>query len=630
MKVKAKNAASHFFPNTSFQFVYLEAVANAIDAGASDIKIHVEIAAFADPSSLKITITDNGGGFDDENFERFSNLLDTADPQHKGIGRLIFLNYFSKVAIDSHYGASRRSFVFSHDFEGESSVEATPVEKRETVIKLERYHRERIYKYEYLSHQWLKDLILRHFMLKMYQIKLSSGDLSVSIKVDTDVPSPDHNFHGGLSKLDLSDLPDLKERLTADSFQLAGSVKMLYAIERDLERPKSFVSAICVDNRTLPIDLIPERNYPDGYQIVFLLCSDYFDGKSNNTREELDLDDATKQRVKALFVQIVSSLLREEIPEINEKNDLVSASLESQYPHLAGYFNEHSIGLLDKSSVVQSAQYKFFADQREILEADELSDDQYQLSLDFSSRILTEYILYRSKIIQKLKEMDKSCNEKEIHNLLVPKNQIFHQNSRINDIFLNNAWVLDDKYMSYSKVISDLDLEKIFAELGEHGSHHYAERESGRPDITVVFSRDPESSDVVDVVVVELKKLGLDLAKKEEVISQLQQRARRLLEFYPNKIQRVWFYGIIDLDKELIASLIEREYVPIFSQGSVYYKKQKIVINLESRLVHDADFFILSYDTMLADAEVRNSAFLELLRESLKVAAEGKNPSSLI
>ena len=40
MEVNLKQAISMFFSQSSFDMVYLEAVANALDAGASNIQIH--------------------------------------------------------------------------------------------------------------------------------------------------------------------------------------------------------------------------------------------------------------------------------------------------------------------------------------------------------------------------------------------------------------------------------------------------------------------------------------------------------------------------------------------------------------------------------------------------------------
>jgi DNA mismatch repair ATPase MutL len=76
MKVNSKTAASLFFRSASLEFVYFEAIANSIDSGSSDITVAVDIDSFSEPESLKISILDNGKGFDDENYSRFCMLLE--------------------------------------------------------------------------------------------------------------------------------------------------------------------------------------------------------------------------------------------------------------------------------------------------------------------------------------------------------------------------------------------------------------------------------------------------------------------------------------------------------------------------------------------------------------------------
>jgi hypothetical protein len=80
----------------------------------------------------------------------------------------------------------------------------------------------------------------------------------------------------------------------------------------------------------------------------------------------------------------------------------------------------------------------------------------------------------------------------------------------------------------------------------------------------------------------------------------------------------MWFYGIIDFDDELLASLDEDGYIKLFSEGEVFYKKQTIVVSRDPLIRLHADIFLLSYQTMLRDAEVRNSTFLSLLKQGLK------------
>ena len=617
MRVKTKNATTLFFSGTSLEYVYFEAIANSIDAGATEITLNIRISSFTESDSLSVTVIDNGNGFNDESFERFCNLLDRPDEQHKGIGRLAYLSYFEKVNVQSFFDNKKRSFVFDAEFDGDNHFEEAQNEPNRTTIELTGYYRDRIHSYNYISHSHLRQAILYHFLPRLYQLKLDGKDLSIAVSVETEVPSPEHGFFGGRSHLRLIDLPDLHERVIPDDADLVGQFRLLYSIELNTGIT-SVVTALCADNRTLPMNIISENNFPPGADFIFILYSDYFNGKTNATREAFTFDEPIKKRIKRVFTNLVSDVINAEIPEIKARNISVQESLQQQYPHLVGFFDEPAIGLADKRSIVEGAQYKFFAAQKEILEADKLSDDQYDLSLNFSSRILTEYILYRSKIIQKLKDMSSGNQEREIHSLIVPQRQVLHRSQKVNDIFLNNAWVLDDKYMSYAKVLSDIEIERIYTELGSEGYHEYSENGSGRPDITIIFSRDPEASDTVDVVVVELKRLGLDLAKKEEIISQLRQRARRLLELYPQRIQRMWFYGIIDFDAELRAFLKEDGYIRLFSVGEVYYKKQSIVVTMEPLIESNADIFLLSYQTMLQDAEIRNSTFLTLLKEGLQ------------
>ena len=91
MKIETENALELFFPKTALSLVYFEAIANSLDANASNIDINIYIEDKTASHSLKIDITDDGDGFTEENFNRFEKLLNPKDKSHKGIGRLVFL-----------------------------------------------------------------------------------------------------------------------------------------------------------------------------------------------------------------------------------------------------------------------------------------------------------------------------------------------------------------------------------------------------------------------------------------------------------------------------------------------------------------------------------------------------------
>lgn len=73
-----------FFSQSSFDMVYLEAVANALDAGASKIHIHFSVSTLSNIKSFRLTISDNGIGFTDERYTKFCRLLevDKDDKNH--------------------------------------------------------------------------------------------------------------------------------------------------------------------------------------------------------------------------------------------------------------------------------------------------------------------------------------------------------------------------------------------------------------------------------------------------------------------------------------------------------------------------------------------------------------------
>lgn len=61
MEIEVKKATQIFFPNASFEMIYLEAFANALDAGADEFKIDINVNGTNpdDLKSLTIKILDN-------------------------------------------------------------------------------------------------------------------------------------------------------------------------------------------------------------------------------------------------------------------------------------------------------------------------------------------------------------------------------------------------------------------------------------------------------------------------------------------------------------------------------------------------------------------------------------------
>ena len=66
MKVNLRKAMNKFFSNPAFEMIYSEAMANALDANATRLRIDISLESFDRPETLSIKIQDNGNGFSEE------------------------------------------------------------------------------------------------------------------------------------------------------------------------------------------------------------------------------------------------------------------------------------------------------------------------------------------------------------------------------------------------------------------------------------------------------------------------------------------------------------------------------------------------------------------------------------
>jgi len=393
-------------------------------------------------------------------------------------------------------------------------------------------------------------------------------------------------------------------------------MELHYSIKMHENTAETFIiTALCIDNRTYNLhDIISVENLPPGYEIIFLLSSIMFNGQVDPSRQTLTIKEDTLKLTRKIFRDKISEILQKEIPSIIERNEKTKESLTKTYPHLVGYFEEDEIGVISRAKSIETAQKKFLRDQKEILEATTLDDEKYEQALDLSSRSLAEYILYREKIINKIESITSKDSEADVHDLILPKRSILKENEKLESIYNNNLWLLDNRYMTYNTAMSERTMKEVIDEITQEA---ISDSDDGRPDIAIIFSENPESNEnkTVDVVIVELKKRGIKLAKTEEVISQLKQRAIKLMKYYPTKIQRIWFYGIVEFNDEFKLSLKNDDYTPLYSKDSLYYKENKIYLDLESEKPYFIGTYILSIDAFIKDAKAHNETFLNILKD---------------
>ena len=64
-------------------------------------------------------------------------------------------------------------------------------------------------------------------------------------------------------------------------------------------------------------------------------------------------------------------------------------------------------------------------------------------------------------------------------------------------------------------------------------------------------------------------------------------------------------------------SLIEDGFKELFSHGHMFFKPQNVIVYDENKPFR-IDLFIMTYESMIDDAESRNNTFLRILKSSIQ------------
>ena len=624
MQVNIKQAIRLFFSNPSLDMVFIEAIANSLDADASKISICISIDELGKQETLKITVQDNGVGFTQERYGKFCKLLQVEDSTHKGVGRLVYLYYFDTIEVSSVFNKQHRTFLYNTSFdEANSNMVLEPIDSQEqrTILNFSNCTLKRLSSYNSILPDSLKRMILEEFLPRFYVYKEEGKEIEIDIELKIGKVKKNQFIGNRKVTISLNDLPVLKvEEVNASQIRMFEDMVLQYSIEKKENYVAPFIiTALCIDNRAYKLsDIISSDNIPWGYDLIFLLKSSIFNGQVDPSRQTLTLRDELLKSVKKIFRTKIANIIQQDIPSFKESNEKTRLSLSKSYPHLLGYFEDEEIGIVSRSKSLEIAQQKFLRDQKTVLEAEYLDGEKYEKAMDLSSRSLAEYILYREKIISKLETITNKDSEATIHNLILPKRSILKNNQNVTAIYNNNLWLLDNKYMTYTTAMSERTMQEVVEEITQGVEH---ESDPNRPDLAIIFSDNPEDlSCKVDVVIIELKKRGIKLSKTEEVISQLKQRATKLMNYYPNRIQRIWFYGIVEFNDEFKLSLKNEHYTPLFSKDTLYYKENEWYLSLESDIPYKVGTYILSIDAFIKDAKAHNEIFLNILKEGFKVS----------
>ncbi len=614
MDINLKVATSRLFPKSKFEMIYFEAVANALDAGATVIDIDI---VYRNSDFEKFTIIDNGCGLNEENYNRFSELMEAKDNAHKGQGRLVYLIYFENIEIiskfkDSTNNIKKREFSFNYNFDKEygKGTEQINGEGNRGGTKLSFLGKLKdLYRIKSIQANNIKEEILAEFLPCLYKMK--QEDISLIINIKSNI-----NDEECISIIDVNDIPDFhcKSFPTIELIPennngtlLRDPNSYLYYSVRSLDNEKqsSIITSFAIDNRAKKIEIFDKSNYLPGVEAIFFLTSKHFEGCIDPTRQELTLEKKEMDAVERTLKRYIREILEDKFESEYKKNiEQQSSFVENRFPHLMGYVDSSQLGFQSTEKVIQSAQNKFFRKEFGILQKEKISEDDYEEIIELSARNLTEYILFRQIQIDALLEISNKNSEYEIHNTITPIKSIIYADDKKSNLFKNNAWILDDRFMSYLHSTSDISLQRITKSFN---NIFYQESDSEeRPDYLMFFSNKLDNdNDKLNLVCFEFKKLGNTKYDKSKAIIQLTDYAAELKDTC-EQIDILFLFALVEFDEKFEKTLERQGFKRRFSiQGKIWSKYNPDI---------DVELSFLDFKALIHDANSRNNTFMDILK----------------
>ncbi|MDR3307065.1 MAG: ATP-binding protein [Endomicrobium sp.] len=625
--------------NTSICFLQplYEAIVNSIEAEATNINIIFVKDQTLDekdykPKIIGFRIADNGVGFTEDNRNSFSEFWSRYKVQLgcKGIGRFTWLKVFKDIKIESFTKIEKVNIDFSENF-SENAMQVVPYNNADikTTITLSsvtnRYYDKRVD----ADLKEIKYAIEKHLMVNFFLWKKEKNkNFEITLQIDKDKEVISSNNIIQLKQESFS----VKEEIgnTDVKFDLYYNF-----IEDKKNRHTLFY---CADGRTVsqfPKD-ISFKNFSDNSSSMFLLTSKYFDERINDVRNEFtfnckennpNLDNPLPiPKINIELKNKVDNILTEKYPNLKEENnDMINDCIEEN-PHLAKYIRKTSIGLMpDKEALLKKANSEFKAEKEKVkndfikmISTNEIDTNEFQKNIshlnDMCNRELAQYFYYRQNVINALNKLNKDKNKKEklLHNLFMSMGTVSDKADTESSIYNTNIWLLDDKYMSYTKMFSDIKIKTIKEHIAKNDDTKSSSLKE--PDLTIFYN---ESGDKKDVVVVELKAIGATTDNKMVSITEINRNLGVIVEEIDN-IKTLYGYVITHLDDKTKKGLRTQQGVyELFAVGneSIFYYHNR---NIKDK---DGDpkpchVYILSTETLYQDANARNKVFLDIVKNA--------------
>ena len=587
-----------------------------------------------------VVIRDNGIGFNDVNFESFS----TPDTQlkvakgGKGVGRLMWLQAFKQISVDSVYrnGASarRRQFVFQIE-SPELAAADTESSSTELVTEVRLLDlRDNYSTTSTVTFETITDSLVEHFLPALVEKPAWLKSLTIS----------DGNKRADLTKV-VEGGAEWSQEFTIRTYRFRAVCYAISAGEKKTDMVRLVAAGRIVNANTQPIEFfLPHLGtIADEVPHIILVHSPFFDEHVNDARNGVSFDDEADGALlgvtAAEFRTACAEALKKHLgPRLqssaNDFKERVEAvvSREARYyrPLLVGFFDSKEFENLsahcrDEDILAALDAYK----RRDALklrqESKRLAKLQSQeVGYGESARVLAdqievqkkvalaEYVSLRKIVLDHLQQLismspdGKAHREAAIHDLVFPQRTDTESNPGVD----HQLWILDERLESNDYLSSDKPID------GKRGD---------RPDLLIAldrpgaFASDPpeKSKGYERIVLVEFKQALKDLATvptDELPHQQMMRYARKINDgeaqhlksgrpIKPAPDARFYMYAVCELSEAMLMRLEELGFTRTsFGSGAFW-------------VTNKGRYYIqyISLEKLLDDATARNLSFFRRL-----------------
>lgn len=511
MKANISGRLSKLRNIKSYNEALLEAVANSIQSCAisgvknAEITVEVRLKTQAEPTRKgssknyyypieSISITDNGEGFTDENFESFG-MMDTDQKADrfgcKGIGRFLWLKAFQKVTVDSIYRTPNGEKYFRHfnfsksDIENQSTRKASDDEAVRTSICLQSLIDGMQQKHDVTAEE-IAHLIIGHFLLDF--VNGTAPRIHVVCRGET------------LCANDVFEEMRLVEP-EKQTFKMADYDFEFIQQKLNLKAKKGFYPGIyycaggrvvCKASTTLDPKIESLMLDAEGGDVMYLglVKSQVLDDLVNSERNVIEwgtpglYDYPSEKEILKMVEEVCAKFLKTDFERLDVKsNAKLQDFVDSEAPEYKGFLNRRRDSLYVKpnASVSEVREYvweefhKYEREERrevdDLISVDWSGEDAESKIQELSDKIeplvahdlvkfaaSRHFYLRMYKKAMSLKEEGGYQKENVIHSLIYPMNT--DDRSAIG-MDKQNLWLIDDRLTFVNYLASDLSFAKM-------------------------------------------------------------------------------------------------------------------------------------------------------------------------